>query len=83
MCRLVYIVLMRRIQLYMDADIDDALTAAAATRGVSRSALMRDAVHALLESERPAGSDPVDALVGWLDVEPDDDIDAVIYGYGE
>lgn len=78
-----YSPIVRRIQLYMDADIDDELTAAAATRGVSRSALMRDAVRALLDAERPTGSDPVDALVGWLDVEPDDDIDAVIYGYGE
>ena len=67
----------------MDADIDDELTAAAASRGVSRSALMRDAVRALLEAERPTGGDPVDALVGWLDVEPDDDVDAVIYGYCE
>ena len=74
---------MRRIQLYMEPDIDDALTAAAAKRGTSRSALMRDAVRALLDAEQPTGSDPVDALIGWLDVEPDDDIDAVIYGYGE
>lgn len=74
---------MRRIQLYMEPDIDDALTAAAAKRGTSRSALMRDAVRALLDAEQPTGDDPVDALIGWLDVEPDDDIDAVIYGYGE
>ncbi|WP_419944214.1 CopG family transcriptional regulator [Candidatus Poriferisodalis sp.] len=67
----------------MEPDIDDALTAAAAKQGVSRSALMRDAVRTLLEAQRPVGDDPVDALIGWLDVEPDDDIDAVIYGYGE
>lgn len=72
---------MRRIQLYMEPDIDDALTAVAAKRGVSRSALMRDAVRTLLESDGPAEADPIDALVGWLDVEPSDDIDAVIYGY--
>ena len=67
----------------MESDIDDALTAAAAKRGTSRSALMRDAVRALLDAEQPTRGDPVDALIGWLDVEPDDDIDAVIYGYGE
>lgn len=74
---------MRRIQLYMEPNIDDALTAAAAKQGVSRSSLMRDAVRALLDAEQPAASDPIDALVGWLDVEPDDDIDATIYGYRE
>ena len=72
---------MRRIQLYMEPDIDDALTAAAAKRGMSRSALMRDAVSALLDADKPVEPDPIDALVGWLDVEPTDDIDAVIYGY--
>jgi len=80
---MVYIAVMRRIQLYMEPDIDDALTAAAAKQGVSRSALMRDAVRAWLSAEQPAGADPIDALIGWLDVEPDDDIDATIYGYGE
>ncbi len=79
----VYIANMRRIQLYIEPDIDDALTAAAAKRGVSRSALMREAVSTLLHTERPRTTDTVDALIGWLDVEPDDDIDAVIYGHGE
>ena len=72
---------MRRIQLYMEPDIDDALTVVASQRGVSRSALMRDAVRALLDTHGPMEPDPIDALVGWLDVEPSDDIDAVVYGY--
>ncbi|WP_420622098.1 CopG family transcriptional regulator [Candidatus Poriferisodalis sp.] len=72
---------MRRIQLYMEPDIDEALTAAAAKQGVSRSALMRDAVRALLSAESDEFADPLDALVGRFDVEPNDDIDAVIYGY--
>lgn len=74
---------MRRIQLYMEPDIDDALTAAAAKQGVSRSALMRNAVRAWLSVEDGEFADPLDALVGRFDVEPDDDIDATIYGYGE
>ncbi len=72
---------MRRIQLYMEPDIDDALTAAAAKRGMSRSALMRDAVRTLLDAESPQPPDPLDSLIGRFDVEPTDDIDAVIYGY--
>ena len=76
-----YTVGMRRIQLYMEPDIDDALTAAAAKRGISRSALMRDAVRALLGTETDELADPLDSLAGRFDVEPSDDIDAVIYGY--
>lgn len=78
---MVYIASMRRIQLYMEPDIDDALTAAAAKQGVSRSALMRDAVRAWLSTGPDELADPLDALIGRFDVEPDDDIDAVIYGY--
>ncbi|MDE0653170.1 MAG: ribbon-helix-helix domain-containing protein [bacterium] len=74
---------MRRIQLYLDDDVDDALTAQAAKLGTTRSALVRDAVRASLGTDLHTVADPVDDLVGWLDVEPDDDIDAVIYGLDE
>ena len=74
---------MRRIQLYIDSDIDDALSAAAARRGLSRSALVRDAVRLTLAAEPGALADPLDELVGGVDVEPDDDLDAVIYGIEE
>ena len=66
----------------MENDIDDALSAAAARRGLSRSALVRDAVRSALAAEPHALPDPLDALVGSVDVEPDDDLDAVIYGIG-
>ena len=71
---------MRRIQLYIDDDIDDALSAAAARRGVSRSAFVRDSVRSSLADGPEAIADPLDVLVGSVDVEPDDDLDAVIYG---
>lgn len=38
-------------------------------------------VAAAPEAERSARGDPMDAPVGSLDVDPDEDIDAVIYGY--
>ena len=79
----VYALLVRRIQLYLDDDVDDALTAQAAKLGTTRSALVRDAVSASLGSDPHAGSDPLDDVVGSLDVEPDEDIDSVIYGLDE
>lgn len=74
---------MRRIQLYLDEDMDDALTAQAAKLGTTRSALVRDAVRTSLVADLQTAVDPVDDLIGWLDVEPDDDVDAVIYGLDE
>ena len=70
---------MRRIQLYIDDDIDDALTAAAARSGTSRSALVRDAVRASLAPSQVTSQDAVDELVGCLDIDRDDDIDTVVY----
>ena len=80
---MVYTLDMRRIQLYMDDDVDDALTAQAAKRGTTRSALVRDAVRSSLGADLHVAADPIEDLIGWLDVEPDDDIDAVIYGLDE
>lgn len=74
-----YSAVMRRIQLYVDEDVDDALTAKASLLGTSRSALVRDAVRASLGAHLDTVADAVDSLVGDLDVDPDDDIDAVIY----
>ena len=73
---------MRRIQLYMDEDLDDALSAEAARLGTSRSALVRDAVRRSLSTDFRSSGDSVDELIGWLDVEPDDDIDSVVYEPG-
>lgn len=71
--------LMKRIQLYMDDDLDDALSAKAFRLGISRSALVRDAVRLSLQADSGGPGDSVDELIGRLDVEPEDDIDSVIY----
>ena len=76
---MVYTQPMRRIQLYLDDNLDEALSAVAARRGVSRSAYVRDAVRLCLADGPEAVSDALDALVGSVDVEPGDDLDAVIY----
>lgn len=70
---------MRRIQLYIDADIDDALSAEAARLSVSRSALVREAVRAYLDR----AADAVDEIIGCLDIEAgDESIDNVVYEPG-
>ena len=75
----VYIHLMRRIQLYMDDDLDHALTSEAARSGRTRSELVRIAVRQSLEHALTESADPVDALIGSVDIDPIDDIDAAIY----
>ena len=71
---------MRRLQIYMDEALDDRLEAEARRRGVSKAALIRSAVAHDLGPTPPAVGDPWGALVGWLDDEPVEDIDELIYG---
>jgi Ribbon-helix-helix protein, copG family len=74
---------MRRIQVFMDEQLDDRLEAEAAATGVSKAAIIRECVAARYVG-RPAVTDPVDALVGVFDGEPlddPDDIDDIIYAH--
>lgn len=79
---MVYTSAMRCIQLYIEDDISDALTAAAARRGTSRSALAREAARAWMETSLAVPRDAADDLVGCLDIESDGDIDSVVYELG-
>lgn len=70
---------MRRVQFHIDEALDDAAAAEAARRGVSKAALIRESLARAVQ--RPHRTDdPWEALVGWLDDEPVDDIDEVVYG---
>ena len=72
---------MRRIQLYIDEDVDQALTAEAARLGTSRSEVARAAVRTALAAYFAGTVDPVEEFIGSIaDVEPVDDIDAIVYG---
>ena len=69
----------RRIQVFMDDDLDDQLEAEAAATGVSKASIVRESVAARYR-QRSSAPDPIDALVGAFDGAPVDDLDAVIYG---
>jgi hypothetical protein len=73
---------MRRIQIYLDEPLDDAVGAEAARRGVSKAAVIREAVADKVAPAVPAPDDPWQAMIGWLDDEPVEDIDAIVYEWG-
>jgi hypothetical protein len=70
---------MRRIQIYIEEAVDDALEATAARTGRSKAALIRQCVAACYAAPQPIEQDPMSALVGAVDVEPAD-VDDVVYG---
>lgn len=71
---------MRRINVVIDAELDDRLERAAADRGMSKSAVVRRCLtdRLGLPYENGLRSMPV-----FDDVEPIDDIDALLYGPAE
>lgn len=68
---------MKRLQIYLDQEADDALAAEAARTGQSKAAIIR----ALVAAHTGAGSvsDPIDDLVGAFE-GPAGGIDDVVYG---
>lgn len=70
---------MKRIQIYIDDALDAAARREAKRRGISRSEFIRSCVAAEVEAQPSVGDDPWADMVGWLEGEPVDDIDAVIY----
>jgi len=67
---------MRRLQISIDEELDEALAVEAARRHTSRAALIREFVRDRLELA--SGSDPFVALMGDID-EAAGDIDDVVY----
>lgn len=70
---------MRRVQVHIGEELDDAAASEAARRGISKAALIREGLARVVEP-RPVPDDPWEALVGWLDDDPVDDVDDVVYG---
>lgn len=71
---------MKRLQIMIDEDLDDALERLAAEEGTSKAALIRKFVRERLGPLPPLESDPLYTLLGISDAEPAEDIDEVIYG---
>lgn len=71
---------MRRIQIYIEEELDERLGTEAARLGTSKAALIRETV-ALRYGSSALPTDPLDQLVASLDVEPGN-VDEVVYGPG-
>ena len=71
-----YTDIMRRLQIYIDDDMDELLAVEARREGRSKAALIRAAVRE--QYSEYSTEDPLDDWVGSVDVEPAD-IDAVVY----
>lgn len=71
---------MRRIQIHIEEDLDDALALQATREHTSKAALIRRYVAEHVNLQRPE-VDPIDRIVGTLPGSADDvDIDDVVYG---
>ena len=71
---------MRRLQIHLDEPVDEALAREASRRGISKAAVIRGALaRELSAGQVPPIEDPWQAMIGWLDSEPVDDLDAIIY----
>ena len=69
---------MRRLQIYIDDDLDELLATAAARGGTSKAAIIRGVVRERLGSSTQA-HDPFADLIGAYDAEPGE-VDEVVYG---
>lgn len=67
----------RRLQISIDEDLDEALAVEAARRHTSRAAVIRELVRQQLPTKHEA--DPFAPLIGDID-DAADDIDEVVYG---
>ncbi len=71
---------MKRLQIMIDEDLDEALEREAARQGTSKAAIIRRFVRDRLKPLPPLEADPLWGMVGVDDVEPVDDIDEYLYG---
>ena len=73
---------MKRLQIMIEEELDEALASQAAEEGVSKAALIRRYVGERLRPLPPIEEDPIWDLVGMVKGSPDDSVsvDDVVYG---
>jgi hypothetical protein len=69
---------MRRLQIMIDEDLDEALQRLAAEEGVSKAALIRRFVRERMRPLPPLSADPLARLSGMASFQPSP-IDDVVY----
>lgn len=70
---------MRRIQIYIDEGLDEILQIEAAHRRQSKASLIRECVSARYGKASQPDNDPLTAMIGTVDIDPEA-IDDVVYG---
>ncbi len=70
---------MRRIQIYLQEDLDDILQIEAAKLKLSKASLIRECVAARYGGHSRTDTDPLTALIGTVDLEAVD-VDEAAYG---
>lgn len=73
-----YTPVMKRLQIYIEEELDDALAVRARRARTSKAALIRDAVRRAIGEPEPT-VDPFRDWIGGSDAEPTA-IDEVVYG---
>jgi hypothetical protein len=69
----------KRLQISIEEELDDALAVEAARRRTSKAALIREFVAERLARGKPVAADPMANLIGDIDDEAGD-IDSALYG---
>jgi hypothetical protein len=70
----------KRLQIMIEEELDEALAHQAAKEGVSKAALIRRYVRRHVKPLPSIQEDPIWGMVGAYDAEPVDDIDDYLHG---
>ena len=76
------LILMRRIQIHLEEEVDEALTREAFARHTSKAALIREYLRDHVQVDRSAVIDPSGDFIGMYEGTEDESesVDEVVYG---
>ena len=69
---------MKRLQILIDDDLEEALDRRSAEEGISKAAIIRRVMRNALQPLPSLAADPLSAMIGVDDYQPDS-IDDVVY----